>query len=85
MESTGSPKKKLTTSFNIFEDKTTGGAQVSRSEPSASTESRVAHNEQADIKRSTNALQLPLTTSKFVNQLPSPKVRKSSVLMKFFR
>ena len=72
----GSPKKKLTTSFNIHEDAGAGpDGQV-----------RLLHRRlcswhlpplQQSLKRSSSAYPLPLTTSKLVNQLPpksSPKV-----------
>lgn len=67
---TGSPKKKVAASFNIYEDNTADTLKVSSSSsPSTSHEVAADPPLQPALKRATSAMPMPLTTSRFANQL----------------
>lgn len=81
MTSTGSPKRKLSASFTIFEDEPGPANSKVQAPHSRLTQSAVLTPMMAQplLKNSSSAM--PLTTSKLANQLPmraSPKVRESA-------
>ena len=84
MEFTGSPKKQLAASFNIFEDAdAVNETQVSRNSSVYDERDPHRHLTQS-LKRVSSAYPLPLTTSKLQNQLPpklSPKVRETLYIL----
>lgn len=79
MALSGSPmKKKMATSFNIFEDVAGNtGQQVSLLQRRGIHRVELTQAVQHGLKRSSSMMPMPLTSSKVVNQIPtnSPKVR----------